>query len=129
MGAVAGLALSLAISFAIYKLGMRINLARFFTVVGAALMVVAAGLLVNLIQNLQDLGVIGPLPGLGQRLWDTSGLIPQDSTLGDILHGLVGYAASPTALQVIAYVAFLAIGLTFFLRRPRTSTARSAAQR
>ena len=128
LGAALGLAVALAISFGIYKMGLRINLGRFFTAVGAALMVVAAGLLVNLIQNLQELGVIGSLPGLSRRLWDTSAVIPQESVLGDILHGLVGYAASPTALQVIAYIAFLAIGLTFFLRRPRTQAAKTAAR-
>jgi high-affinity iron transporter len=120
IGATAGLGVALALSFGIYKMGMRLNLGRFFTIVGAALMVVAAGLLMNMIQNLQELGVIGQLPMLGQRLWNTGSLIPQDSTLGDILHGLVGYAASPTALQVLAYILFLAIGLTFFLRRSGT---------
>lgn len=119
-GAVPGLAVALAISFAIYRLGLRINIARFFTVVGAALMVVAAGLLANLVQNLQQLGV---LPGGGASMWDTGGLISDRSVLGDILHGLLGYAASPTPLQLMSYVLFLAVGLTAFLRRPRTSAA------
>jgi high-affinity iron transporter len=121
-GAVPGLAVALAISFAIYRLGLRVNIARFFTVVGAALMVVAAGLLANLVQNLQELGV---LPGAGARMWDTGGLIANSSVLGDILHGLLGYAASPTPLQLMSYVLFLAVGLTAFLRRPRTNAARA----
>ena len=53
-GAVVGLALSLALSLAIYRLGVRLDLKRFFTIVGAALMVVAAGLLANAIGNLQS---------------------------------------------------------------------------
>jgi high-affinity iron transporter len=117
-GAIPGLVVALAISFAIYKLGMRINLARFFKVVGAALMVVAAGLLANLVQNLQHLGV---LPGAGAHMWDTGSLIADSSVGGDILHGLLGYAASPTPLQLACYVAFLAIGLAVFLRQPRPS--------
>jgi high-affinity iron transporter len=121
-GAVPGLAVALAISFAIYRLGLRINIARFFTVVGAALMVVAAGLLANLVENLQNLGV---LPGAGAHMWDTGGLVSDQSVVGDILHGLLGYAASPTLLQLTSYVLFLAVGLTVFLRRPRTSAARA----
>ncbi len=35
-GAVVGLALSLALSLAIYRLGVRLDLKRFFTIVGAA---------------------------------------------------------------------------------------------
>lgn len=120
-GAVAGLICSLALSFAVYRLGLRLNLRRFFTLVGAALMVVAAGLLANAIQNLQDLGV---LPGGAQVLWNTSRLISDDSTLGDILHGLLGYSASPTTLQVVAWALFLAVGLAFFLDLPVRPPAR-----
>jgi high-affinity iron transporter len=126
IGAAAGMAAALAVSVAIYKLGIKLNLGKFFTWVGAALMVVAAGLLANTVQNLQQLGVMAQMPGAGIHVWDTSALIPQESTLGDILHGLVGYAASPSLLQATAYVVFLAVGLTFFLRpgpRRRTSLA------
>jgi high-affinity iron transporter len=121
-GALPGLAVALAISFAMYRLGLRVNIGRFFTAVGAALMVVAAGLLANLVQNLQELRV---LPGAGAHLWDTGGLISNQSVAGDLLHGLLGYAASPTPLQLTSYVMFLAIGLTAFLWRPRTSAARA----
>lgn len=122
IGAALGLAVSLSVSFAMYKVGLKLNMARFFTAVGAALMVVAAGLVANLVQNLQELGV---LPGAGHSVWDTSHVVPQDGALGDILHGLLGYAASPTALQVAVYAAFLAVGLYAFLRRPRALTTSS----
>ena len=50
-----------------------------------------------------------------------SGALPDDQGIGDVLHGLVGYSASPTVLQAVLWVAFLAVGLTLFLRpsRPR----------
>jgi high-affinity iron transporter len=124
IGAAAGLALALGIAVAIYKLGMKVNLGRFFTVVGAALMVVAAGLLANVVQNLQQLGVFAGLPGAAIHVWNTSRLIPQDSTVGDILHGLVGYAESPSLLQAMTYLVFLAVGLVLFLRpAPRRRAA------
>lgn len=116
IGAVAGLAVSFGLSQAMFRLGVRLNMKRFFTIVGAALMVVAAGLLANAAQNLQQLGV---LPGAHQTLWNTSGLIPDESAIGDILHGLVGYAASPTALQFATWLLFLAIGLATFLGLPQ----------
>jgi high-affinity iron transporter len=46
-GAVIGLAGALEIAFVIYRLGHKLNLARFFTVIGVLLMVFAAGLLAN----------------------------------------------------------------------------------
>ncbi|HWE62126.1 MAG TPA: FTR1 family protein [Chloroflexota bacterium] len=115
MGAVLGLAVSLSISFAIYRMGTRINLKRFFTVVGAGLMVVAAGLLADAVQNLQQLNV---LPGGGHALWDTSRVLSDDSNLGDVLHGLLGYAATPSLLQVVVWALFLLLGLVAFLGRP-----------
>lgn len=127
-GAVVGLTISFALSLAIYRLGVRLDLKQFFTVVGAALMVVAAGLLANAIQNLQELHV---LPGGAQTLWDTSRVIPDDSALGDILHGLIGYAAAPSVLQVAVWVLFLGLGLAAFLREsglPPTRPARPTRQ-
>ncbi|MHB1875766.1 MAG: FTR1 family iron permease, partial [Streptosporangiaceae bacterium] len=55
-GGAIGLAIALAIAVAMYRLGHRINIGRFFTVVGTLLMVFAAGLLVDAVQNMQELG-------------------------------------------------------------------------
>ncbi|MDB5058514.1 MAG: High-affinity Fe2+/Pb2+ permease [Chloroflexi bacterium] len=123
-GAVLGLAVSIAISVAIYRLGVRVNMKRFFTVVGIALMVVAAGLLADAIQNLQGLGV---LPGGSQTLWNTSTVLSDNSNLGDILHGLFGYASSPSLLQVSAWALFLFIGLRAFLSASRPTHPKAQA--
>lgn len=117
VGAVIGLAIALSVSFAMYRVGLRINLGRFFAIVGSLLMVVAAGLLADAVQNLQqDLGV---LPGGSQTLWNVSRTLPDDTGIGDVLHGLIGYSASPTVLQAVLWAAFLAVGLTLFLRPAR----------
>jgi high-affinity iron transporter len=111
-GAVFGLAAAMAASFAIYRLGARIRLRQFFTVLGAALMIGAAGLLADAVQNLQGLGVI---PGEGQSVWNTSKFLDDGSGLGDVLHGVFGYASSPSLLQIIVWAAFLLVGLAAFL--------------
>jgi high-affinity iron transporter len=125
IGAVIGLAIALAVSFAIYRVGRRINLGRFFAIVGSLLMVVAAGLLADAVQNLQALHV---LPGGSTTLWNMSGTLPDDTGIGDVLHGLLGYSSAPTVLQAVLWVAFLAVGLTLFLRptRGRISSPPSA---
>ncbi len=114
-GAVIGLALALILSVAVFRLGVRLNFKRFFTVMGALLMVVAAGLLADAVQNLQRLGA---LPGGNLTLWDTNRLLPENSNLGDVLHGLLGYAASPSLLQVLVWALFLSVGLAIFFHRP-----------
>ena len=123
-GGAAGLAVSLGIAFAIYRLGKRINVAVFFTVIGALLMVFAAGILVDAVENLQQLGW---LPFLTHPLWNTGGLLSEDSALGDILHSFFGYAASPTVGQLVVYVVYLTVAVGAFVawRRPRSRGIRS----
>jgi high-affinity iron transporter len=111
-GALIGLAIALVIAFVIYRLGHRLNLGKFFSIIGALLMVFAAGLLVDAVQNMQELGW---LPGSGNQLWHTGGILSEDTTVGDMLHSFFGYADSPTLLQAVVYVLYLAIALlTFF---------------
>jgi high-affinity iron transporter len=118
VGGAAGLVVSLAIAYGIYHLGKRLNIALFFKVVGALLMLFAAGLLVDAVENLQQLGW---LPVLTQPLWNTTHLLSEDSTLGDIFHSFFGYADHPTAGQLVAYISYVAIalGAYFGLRPPR----------
>jgi high-affinity iron transporter len=120
LGAVLGLAIALVIAFVIYRLGHKLNLGRFFTIIGALLMVFAAGLLADVVENLQQLGW---LPVLDQTVWHTGGMLSEDSTLGDIAHSFLGYADSPTVLQVVVYVVYLTVALVLFLRFGRRKSA------
>ena len=122
IGAVAGLGLAFAVGFAMYRFGVRVNLGKFFTVIGSLLLLVAAGLLANAVQNLQELGI---LPGGSMTLWNMSGALPDDKGVGDVLHGLLGYSAAPTLVQLLVWLAFLGAGLWLFLR----PTSRPAAAR
>lgn len=123
LGALLGLAIALAAAVAMYRMGRRINIARLFTVVGSLLMVVAAGLLANAVQNLQHLGV---LPGADMTLWNMGSVLPDSSPLGDVLHGLFGYTAAPTLLQAVVWVVFVGAGLILFLR-PQKPVSRPLA--
>jgi high-affinity iron transporter len=116
IGAVIGLAIALGVSYAMFRVGLRLNLGRFFAIVGSLLMLVAAGLLADFIQNLQQLKL---LPGGSMTLWNVSRTLPDNTGIGDVLHGLVGYSAAPTVLQATLWVVFLIVGLTLFLRPAR----------
>jgi len=127
-GAAIGLAGSLAIAFVIYRLGHRLNLSKFFTVIGVLLMVFAAGLLADSVQNMQELGW---LPVLDTPMWHTTSLLSQDSAFGDVLHSFFGYSDAPTPLQLLVYVGYLAIVIIAYLSlrgtRTRPGPARPAA--
>ena len=120
-GAVIGLAGSLGIAFVIYRLGHKLNLARFFTVIGVLLMVFAAGLLADAVENLQQLGW---LPVLAAPMWHSAGLLSEDSALGDVLHSFFGYSDAPTPLQVLIYAGYLAVVVLVYLGVRARLTAR-----
>jgi high-affinity iron transporter len=77
-----------------------------FAVTGVLIALLAAGMAAQAVQFLDAAGLINVL---GQRLWDTSGWLPQDSLFGKLLHTLIGYNDRPSELQLIAYVATLVV--------------------
>ena len=111
-GAVIGLVGALCIAFVIYRLGHRLNLSRFFRVIGVLLIFFAAGLLANAVENLQQLGW---LPVLAEPMWHSGRLLSENSALGDVLHSFFGYSDAPTPLQLLVYVAYLAIAALTYL--------------
>ena len=124
IGAIAGLVVAFAVAFAIYKLGAKVNLRRFFRVLGVLLMLFAAGLLADAVQNLQQLGW---LPFARHVMWNSSGALAEGSNIGDVLHQLVGYADQPTVLQAIVWGLYVVLSVSIFINlsrapRPRSTT-------
>jgi high-affinity iron transporter len=111
-GAAIGLVGALGIAFVIYRLGHRLNLSRFFTVIGVLLMVFAAGLLADSVENMQQLGW---LPVLNTPMWHSARLLSENSAFGDVLHSFFGYSDAPTPLQLLVYVGYLAIAALAYL--------------
>jgi high-affinity iron transporter len=124
-GAVIGLAASLVVAFVIYRLGHKLNLSKFFTVIGCLLMVFAAGLLADTVENLQELGWVRVLD---VPMWHTGQILSQDSAFGDVLHSFFGYSDSPTPLQLIVYIAYLAVVIAAFLGLRRAPRKRETAE-
>lgn len=127
IGALLGILASLIFAVAVYRMGVRINLAKAFRLLGVALMVFAAALVLDSVENLQALGWIH---FLNHPLWNTSALLRENSNLGDVAHSLLGYAARPTPLELGAYLLYLAVVTVTFLhltkRRPAIPATRKA---
>ncbi len=105
-GALLGMLSAVGLCVLIYRLGYRLDYRVFFRVMGILLLIFAAGLLSDAVQNMQQLGWIafGTTP-----LWNTSHILSENSTLGDLLHGIIGYAEAPTVLQGLFYILYLVI--------------------
>ena len=113
LGAGLGLAVALGVAFAIFKMGTKFNMRRFFRVLGIALMVFAAGLLADAVENMQQLHWLN---FGGHVLWNSSGRISEASSFGDVLHSLLGYADHPTVLQAFVWFIYLVLSTIFFVR-------------
>jgi high-affinity iron transporter len=113
IGAVVGLAISVSLGVAIYMGSRRLNLRQFFTATGLLLIVFAAGLLAHAVHEFQEAGL---LPETIEHLWNTNGLVSEDSHFGKFLTALFGYNGDPSALEVGVWIMYLTFALTLFLR-------------
>lgn len=126
VGALAGIAVSVAVGWGLYSGGVRLDLRRFFRYTGLFILLVAAGLLAGVLRKLHEGGVWNHLQTV---VFDMSETLPMDSPVGAVLSGLLGYQAAPVVGEVIVYLAFLAVALFFFLRSPPAMAPRAAPAR
>jgi high-affinity iron transporter len=113
IGAVVGLVIAISLGVALYMGSRKLNLRQFFTVTGLLLIVFAAGLLAHGIHEFQEAGL---LPMTIEHVWNTNGVISEDSTAGEFLKTLFGYNGDPSLLEVVAWAGFIALALWYFLR-------------
>ncbi|GLZ34522.1 iron transporter [Lentzea sp. NBRC 105346] len=120
IGFLAGIAVSIVLAWLLYAGAVRFNLTKFFTITGALLVFVAAGVLSYGIHDLQEAAF---LPGLHSLAFDVTDTIPESSWYGALLKGIFNYSQQTSWLQAIAWVTYVAIVLPLFLIRPRTRVA------
>jgi high-affinity iron transporter len=120
IGFVIGIAVAVVLGFLLYRGAVRLNLTKFFTYTGIALVVVAAGVLAYGLHDLQEAAF---LPGLNTLAFDLSGPVPESSWYGTVLKGIFNYSERTTVLQAIAWVAYVAVVLTIFLWPRKKSVA------
>ncbi|MEO8385561.1 MAG: FTR1 family protein, partial [Betaproteobacteria bacterium] len=101
-GGTLGLAGGAAAGIALYMGLLRIPVRWFFSVISILVLLLAAGMAAQVARFLVQADV---LPSLSSPLWDFSSVLPNESPVGAVLHGLVGYDAHPAGMQVLFYVA------------------------
>lgn len=112
VGVILGLLSAVVLAFFFYKGAVKINLAKFFTWTGGALIVVAAGVLAYGVHDLQEADF---LPGINNKAFDISDTIPPDSWYGTMLKGIFNFQPDPTVTQVVVWAAYLVPVMAVFL--------------
>ena len=117
LGAVMGIFTAVVIGVLIYRGAVHLNLQVFFKVTGAALIVIAAGVLAYGIHDLQEAAI---LPGLNNLAIDLPWYDPA-SIYGALMKGIFNFAPQMTVLEVTAYLLYLIPTMTVFLMPTRTA--------
>ena len=104
VGAVVGILLAVAAGYAIYRGGVRLNLARFFRVTGLVLVVVAAGLVMTAFRTANEAGWLT----MGQaQAFDLSWLVRPGTPVSSLLTGVLGIQPYPAWIEAAAWIAYL----------------------
>jgi high-affinity iron transporter len=114
-GAFLGLVTAVVLGYLIYRRSIQLNLAKFFTYTGGALIVVAAGVLAYGFHDLQEAGIL-TFGGLDRVVFDATGVLPPSSWYGSLFKGLFSISAAPTRLELLAWLAYLVPVMALFLR-------------
>ena len=127
LGASLGVASAVGIGVAIYRGGVKLNLAKFFRATGVVLVFVAAGLVASALHTAHEAGW---LSGGQDQAIDLSWLVVPGTWTSSLLTGMLGLQPSPTVVEVAGYVVYAAPMLLFLLLpdrlRQRLSPARTA---
>jgi high-affinity iron transporter len=117
LGAVLGLLTACVLGYLIYRRAVAINLAKFFTWTGAALIVVAAGVLSYAVHDLQEAGIIT----FGtSTAWDITSWYSVTSWYGSILKGVFNFSPNPNVIDVVVWWAYLVPVMFLFVRGLRS---------
>ena len=117
-GVFLGLAVAITIGYLLYRRAIAFNLARFFTWTGAALVVVAGGVLTYGIAEFQEIGL---LPGQDSIAFDVSGVIPPDGFVAALMRGILNLHPTTSWLQAVAWLLYVVPVMFFFLRPQRAA--------
>ena len=124
VGAALGILVAIGLGALLHRGVLKINLSRFFTWTGGALISVAGGVLAYGVHDLQEAAI---LPGLHNLAFDVSHIIAPGGFLGTLLKGIFNFSPATTWLEAIVWVAYVVPVMAIFILRVRKPSKKPAA--
>jgi high-affinity iron transporter len=125
-GAVLGVLVAVLIGWGIYRGGVQLNLARFFRLTAAVLVVVAAGLVATAIHTAHEAAWLN---GLQTQALDLSWFVRPGTVTSSLATGVLGVQPQPVVAEVLGWLLYAIPMLAYVLwpsRWRRRATYRSA---
>ena len=119
LGLLLGFAIAIALGVAIYRQSFKLDIAKFFSITSIALVIIAAGVLAYGVGDVEE-----ALGGATGGAFDFTAQIAADSIAGHLIAGFLGLTPSMTWLQVVTWLAYIAVTLTL-LRQPKRTKERA----
>jgi len=116
IGAVVGLSTAVILGWVLFSSTNRLSLRGFFKVTNILLILFAAGLVAYGVHELNEAGWI---PSVVEHVWDINHILNEKSQVGLMLKTLFGYNGNPSLTEVIAYLTYIGIMSTTYLRFQR----------
>ena len=121
LGAGLGVVTAVLVGVLVFTSTRKLSLNRFFQVTNILLALFAAGLVGLGVHELNELGWV---PAVIDPVWNLNSILPEQSTLGQLLKAMVGYKSTPSLSMVIAYFGYFAVlGGILFVRRRTTKSS------
>ncbi len=124
IGLLLGFALAIALGWAVYNRALRLDLGKFFLVTGVGLIIVAAGVLSHGVGDLEE--TFNDHPALA---FDVHRFIGEDSVVGHLLSGTIGFSPITTVAQASTWALYLFIVLSLYLRKTNAVPANEEIKR
>lgn len=119
VGLILGLLAAITLGYLIYRRTLKLNLGKFFTITGIALVIVAAGVFSHGLREFQELGVF---PGESAYIWQLHGT----NIFTTILDGTIGIGGEFTWFQFIFWAGYLFTTLRAYTRSAPAKIAQPA---
>ncbi len=126
-GGALGIVLGAILGLIMYRGLLRVPTRGLFAVTSWLIALLAAGMAAQAFVLLEQAQVV---TAFSQVVWDSSHILTDDSLVGTMLHTLIGYSAQPTLMQLMVYVATIAIIFTLmrlFGNAPKPTVAAQAS--
>jgi high-affinity iron transporter len=117
---------AVVIGWGIYRGGVRLDLARFFRVTAAVLVLVAAGLVATALHTAHEAAWLN---GLQTQAFDLSWLVRPGTVTGSLVTGVLGVQPQPVIGEVLGWLLYATPMLVYVLwpsSRRRRATIRSS---